>query len=78
MAMLLGVAMLPAGGIAMQVGLNAVSARQEAFREELGRRALQSVTEERQAIDQMREMLRVLAASPELRDTSGPDCSTWL
>ncbi len=78
MAVLLGLAMLPAGAIAMQVGLNAVSARQEAFREELSRRALQSITDERQIIDQTREMLRVLASSPELRDINAPDCRMWL
>lgn len=78
MALLLGLAMLPAGAIAMQVGLNAVAARQQAAQEELGRRALQSITEERQTIDQMREMLRVLASSPELRDSGAPDCREWL
>lgn len=77
MAVLLGLAMLPAGAIAMQVGLNAVSARQEAFREELGRRALQSLTDERQIVDQTREMLRVLASSPDLR-SNAPDCRAWL
>jgi len=78
MAVLLGLAMLPAGAIAMQVGLNAVSARQEAFREELGRRAIQSITEERQTIGEVREMLRVLASSPELRDSGAVDCRAWL
>lgn len=78
MALLLGLAMLPAGAIAMQVGLNAVAARQQAAQEELGRRALQSITEERQTIDQVREMLRVLASSPELRDSGAPDCRAWL
>jgi len=78
MAVLLGLAMLPAGAIAMQVGLNAVSVRQEAFREELGRRAIQSIADERQTIDGVREMLRVLAASPELRDAGAPDCRAWL
>lgn len=78
MALILGLAMLPAGVIAMQVGLNAVAARQEAFREELSRRALQSIAEERQTVDQVREMLRVLAASPELRDSGALDCRAWL
>jgi len=78
MAVLLGLAMLPAGAIAMQVGLNAVAARQDAYREELGRRALQSITEERQIIDQTREMLRVLGSSPELRSIEAPDCRVWL
>ncbi len=77
-ALILGMAMLPAGVIAMQVGLNAVAARQEAAREELGRMALQSISEERQTIDQVREMLRVLASSPELRDSGASDCRAWL
>ncbi|WP_158764843.1 sensor histidine kinase [Terricaulis silvestris] len=78
MALLLGLAMLPAGAIAMQVGLNAVEARQAAFEETLGRRALQSISVERSAIDELRELLRVLAASPELRESGVGDCREWL
>jgi len=77
-ALLLGLAMLPAGAIAMQVGLNAVAARQAAFEETLGRRALQSISIERGAIDEVRELLRVMAASPELRDSGAGDCREWL
>lgn len=78
MALLLGLAMLPAGAIAMQVGLNAAEARQAAFEETLGRRALQSISVERRAIDELRELLRVLAASPELRASGSGDCREWL
>jgi two-component sensor histidine kinase len=78
MALLLGLAMLPAGAIAMQVGLNAVSARQSAYEEALGRRALQAITVERSAIDELRELLRVMASSPELRDGNVQDCREWL
>lgn len=78
MALLLGLAMLPAGAIAMQVGLNAVSARQAAYEETLGRRALQAITVERSAIDELRELLRVLASSPELREVNAGDCRAWL
>lgn len=78
MALLLGLAMLPAGAIAMQVGLNAVEARQAAFEETLGRRALQSIAVERSAIDELRELLRVLASSPELRESGVGDCRQWL
>jgi two-component sensor histidine kinase len=78
MALLLGLAMLPAGAIAMQVGLNAVAARQAAFEETLGRRALQSISVERGAIDELRELLRVMASSPELRESRAGDCREWL
>jgi two-component system, sensor histidine kinase PdtaS len=78
MALLLGLAMLPAGAIAMQVGLNAVSARQSAYEETLGRRALQAITVERSAIDELRELLSVLASSPELRDGNARECREWL
>lgn len=78
MAVLLGLAMLPAGAIAMQVGLNAVAARQSAFEETLGRRALQSIAVERSTIDELREMLRVLASSPDLQQSSAGDCRRWL
>lgn len=77
-ALLLGLAMLPAGAIAMQVGLNAVAARQSALEETLGRRALQSISEERNAIDEVREMLRVLASDPEIMERSESDCRQWL
>lgn len=78
MALLLGLAMLPAGAIAMQVGLNAVDARQAAFEEALGRRALQSISTEASTIDGLREMLGVLASSPELRTAGARDCRDWL
>lgn len=78
MALLLGLAMLPAGAIAMQVGLNAVEARQAAFEETLGRRAIQSISVERRTVDELRELLRVLAASPELRTSGSGDCREWL
>lgn len=77
-ALLLGLAMLPAGAIAMQVGLNAVEARQSAYEEALGRRALQAITAERSAIDELRELLRVMASSPQLRDGTAQDCREWL
>ncbi|MFZ2031362.1 MAG: histidine kinase dimerization/phosphoacceptor domain -containing protein [Vitreimonas sp.] len=78
MALLLGLAMLPAGAIAMQVGLNAVAARQAAFEETLGRRALQSIAVERGTIDEVREMLRVLATSPAMQQIQRGDCREWL
>ncbi len=78
MAVLLGLAMLPAGAIAMQVGLNAAAARQSAFEETLGRRALQSIAVERGAIDEVREMLRVLAAAPDIQRIEAGACQEWL
>lgn len=78
MALLLGLAMLPAGAIAMQVGLNAVSARQSAFEESLGRKALQSIAVERGTIDELREMLRVLAQAPAMQQIERGDCREWL
>ena len=78
MALLLGLAMLPAGAIAMQVGLNAVAARQSAYEETLGRQALQSVSSARNAIDEVREVLRVLAAAPSLQAIRAGDCRQWL
>lgn len=78
MAVLLGLAMLPAGAIAMQVGLNAVEAREAAYEEALGRRALQSISVERGAIDEVREMLRVLSTTPSLQQIEAGDCRAWL
>jgi hypothetical protein len=73
MALLLGVAMLPAGAIAMQVGLNAAAARQAAYEQTLGRRAMQSIAFERGAIDEVREMLRVLSTTPSLQQVGSGD-----
>ena len=78
MALLLGLAMLPAGAIAMQVGLNAVAARESAYEETLSRRALQSVVVTRGTIDEVREILRVLAASPSMQEIQRGDCHAWL
>jgi two-component sensor histidine kinase len=77
-ALLLGLAMLPAGAIAMQVGFNAAAARQAAYEEALGRRALESIAAERRTIDEIREMLRVLAATPALQQIEAGDCNDWL
>ena len=49
-ALLLGLAMLPAGAIAMQVGFNAAAARQAAYEQALGRRAVESIATERRVI----------------------------
>jgi two-component system, sensor histidine kinase PdtaS len=78
MALLLALAMLPAGAIAMQVGLNAVDAQRNAYAETLSRRALQSISAERNVVDEVREMLRVLAATPALQQIERGDCRQWL
>lgn len=78
MALLLGLAMLPAGAIATQVGLNAVAARQSAYEQTLGRRALQSISVEKGTIDEIREMMRVLATTPALQQIERGDCREWL
>lgn len=78
MALLLGVAMLPAGAIAMQVGLDTVSVRQAVFEESLGRRALQSMEVERGTINEIRELVRVLATSPALQQAEIRNCRQWL
>ncbi len=78
MALLLGIAMLPAGAIAMQVGLNAVQLRQASYEDVLTRRALQTMAPERAIVDQTRELLRVLATSPDLRRARAADCQRWL
>lgn len=77
-ALLLGLAMLPAGAIAMQVGFNAAAARQSAYEEGLSRRALESIATERRTIDELREMLRVLATTPALQQIEAGDCRDWL
>jgi two-component sensor histidine kinase len=77
-ALLLALAMLPAGAIAMQVGFNAAAARQSAYEETLGRRALESIAAERRTIDELREMLRVLATTPALPQIEAGDCNDWL
>jgi two-component sensor histidine kinase len=78
MALLLGLAMLPAGAIAMQVGLNALAARQAAYEEALGRRALQAMDVERRTFDEIREMLRVVASTPDLQEIAANDCANWV
>lgn len=78
MALLLGLAMLPAGAIAMQVGLAAVSTRQAAYEEALGRRALESVAPARATVDELREMMRVLSTTPQLPQIAAGDCRQWL
>ncbi|MEQ1494023.1 MAG: hypothetical protein ABL932_26130, partial [Terricaulis sp.] len=77
-ALLLGLAMLPAGAIAMQVGFNAAAARQSAYEESLSRRALESIATERRTIDELREMMRVLATTPALQQIAAGDCRDWL
>lgn len=78
MALLLGLAMLPAGAIAMQVGLNAVATGQAAYEESISRRALQSIAVEKGAIDEVREMVRVMATTPALAQIEAGDCRAWL
>lgn len=70
--------MLPAGAIAMQVGLNALSIRQEAYESALERRALQSITAERTTIDEVREMLRVIASNPVIQPQDPARCTAML
>lgn len=77
-ALLLGLAMLPAGAIAMQVGFNAAAASQSAYEEGMSRRALESIATERRTIDELREMLRVLATTPALAQIEAGDCRDWL
>lgn len=78
MALFLGFAMLLPGIIAMQVGFNAVAARQAAHAESLSRRALQSISVEKGVIDEVREMMRVLATTPALQQIEAGDCRQWL
>lgn len=78
MALLLALAMLPAGAIAMQVGLNAVEAQRSVYQEALTRQAVQSISEELGVVDEVREMLRVLAAAPALQQIARGDCREWL
>lgn len=78
MALLLGMAMLPAGAIAIQVGLNAVSVRQAAYEETLNQRALQAATAELGMVDEVRELIRVLSTSPALSNLEARACRTWL
>ncbi|MDX2276849.1 MAG: histidine kinase dimerization/phosphoacceptor domain -containing protein [Hyphomonadaceae bacterium] len=77
-ALLLGMAMLPAGAIAMQVGLNAVAAHRAGIEESISRRALQSLEVERDVFHQTRELLRVLATSPALQSLESTTCRAWL
>lgn len=77
MALLLGLAMLPAGAIALQVGLNAVEARAAAHEEALGRRALQAMDPERRSIDEIRQMLRAMASTPNLMRIAAENCDNW-
>src|SRR5690606_19365873 len=52
--------------------------REAAYEEALGRRALQSISVERGAIDEVRELLRVLATTPSLQAIETGDCQRWL
>ena len=78
MALLLGVAMLPAGAIAMQLGFNAISARQAAYEDTLASRTMETIAPERAIVDQVRQILRVLAASPDFQRARAGDCRAWL
>ena len=79
MALLLGLAMLPAGAIAMQAGANAVAVRQAAIEEQLERRALDSIRPEQKLIGELRELLRVLATAPALQAPLGAqECRAWM
>ena len=62
----------------MQVGFNAAAVRQSAYEEGLSRRALESIATERRTIDELREMLRVLATTPALQQIAAGDCRDWL
>ncbi|MGE0533048.1 MAG: sensor histidine kinase [Hyphomonadaceae bacterium] len=78
MALLLGMAMLPAGAIAIQVGLNATELRRAAYEETLEQRADRAIDVERGAISEMRELVRVLATSPALQSGDRAECTAWL
>ncbi|MES1202994.1 MAG: histidine kinase dimerization/phosphoacceptor domain -containing protein, partial [Pseudomonadota bacterium] len=77
MALLLGMAMLPAGAIAMQVGLSAVDQHQAAVEDSLSRRAMQILKDEQDLVGQVRETLRVLATSPSIEEARGGNCTRW-
>ncbi|GAM97848.1 sensory transduction histidine kinase [alpha proteobacterium U9-1i] len=66
MAALLGLAFLPAGVIAMQAGLSAVSERQAGFQQSVGAQEALVVGELREELIQLREMARTLAANASL------------
>lgn len=78
MALLLALAMVPAGGLAMQAGLSAVAVREASFDETLVSRALQAIDDERRVVGETRELLRVLASAPALRRIDRAVCSEWL
>ena len=78
MALLLGMAMLPAGAIAMHLGLSALEARQSAFEDSLTRRAEQALQVERSVIHEVRELVRVMATSPPLQNLEARACRAWL
>ncbi len=66
LALLLALAFLPAGVIAFQAGLTALSARDAAIQAEVGAGALSRLSEARDDITRMRETTRTLAASADL------------
>ncbi|MGE3143623.1 MAG: sensor histidine kinase [Hyphomonadaceae bacterium] len=66
MALLLAIAFLPAGAIAMHAGLSALAARQASIQEAVGAAELQSMATARDGVTQLREAARTLAVNADL------------
>lgn len=75
---MLAVFLLPAGAVAFQAGLSALTARQAALQEQEGARIVQSLRSVRDAVTQMREVTRSLAASGDLLELDDRGCSSTL
>jgi two-component system, sensor histidine kinase PdtaS len=65
-ALLLALAFLPAGGVALQAGMTSLAARQAAVQETAGTAELQAMGDAREKVTQLREVARTLAANAYL------------
>ena len=78
LAILLGLAFLPAGAVAVQAGMSAEAERRAAIQQTIGADELASVNALRDDIVQMRELARSLAANADLFADSQARCQTTL
>ena len=77
-ALLLAIAFLPAGALALQAGVSALTSRQEAVQGARGVEVLQRLNITRDEITQAREIVRTLAANPDLSASDATQCSRTL
>jgi two-component sensor histidine kinase len=78
MAVFLALALLPAGAIAIQIGLNTAASRSAALVQNTSADAAATVTEASAVFSEMSDVLRVLGAASDLRRGGAAACQTRL